>query len=136
MLAHTHSPAAPATPSPLGVVGVAATYPEWCNDEARRLIRRIVRNRPEQTKPLYEGMAIYGFRGPHMNQLRQIYDGYFLARMDECSRLGHGSADYHVKRAALLAYDREHGPDALIERLLTDPEPVSAERSAFGMVRK
>jgi hypothetical protein len=99
--------------------------PEWArNDEARSLLERILADRPDRSKPLTEtacgGTASYGFRGRPMTLLRQLYDGFFVERMNWVGQCEFQSRDWHKRRDSLIDYDRRHGPDALVARLMRE----------------
>lgn len=98
------------------------TLPAWAdNEEARALLAVIAAQRPDRTRQISQtmcGTAAYGFAGKASNQLRQIYDRFFMERIDWCSSAGFGTPLYHKRRTAVLAYDAQHGPDALIAKVL------------------
>jgi hypothetical protein len=95
--------------------------PAWANnDEGRRILARIVAARPAK-HIIDNGCSAFGgeeYRGRAVNDLRQLFDVFYLDRIDWAHRAGFDTLEYHKRRAAVLAYAKDHGPDALIERVL------------------
>jgi hypothetical protein len=98
------------------------SLPAWAdNDEARALLRRIAMERPDRSRVISDTMSgpgAFGYSGKAANQLRQLYDRFFMERIEWCAKAGHGTPLYHRRRTAVLAYDALHGPDALIASVL------------------
>lgn len=99
--------------------------PAWANtDEAIRLLKLILAEQPERsriTTVTADGAAAsFGYRGKAANQLRQLYDRFFLERLDWVAQCEFRSREWVNRRNSLIAYDKRHGPDALIERLMVE----------------
>jgi hypothetical protein len=109
-----------------GAAANLSALPEWARcKEATALLWRIAMERPARSRVIAEtmtGPGAYGYAGKAANQLRQLYDRYFMERMEWCAKAGHGTPTYWTRRTALLAYDAMHGPDALIARVLAVAE--------------
>lgn len=90
--------------------------------EARELLERVIIEQPERTKPLTQlatgQTASFGYRGNAATALRTLYAAFEADRLDWVAEAPFQSDQWHKRRNALIAYERDHGPDALIERAL------------------
>jgi hypothetical protein len=97
--------------------------PLWANIlEARELLERIIVEQPERTKPLTQlatgQTASFGYRGKAANALRTLYAAFEADRLDWLAEVPFNSEQWHKRRNAIIAYERAHGADALISRVL------------------
>ena len=97
--------------------------PAWAqNDEARALLATIIAEQPERDRPLTQlatgQTASFGYRGKAANRLRQLFDPFLMERMAWSYKAGFDTPLFRKRRAAVLRYADDHGPDALIARVL------------------
>lgn len=109
-----------------------ANLPSWCSTlEARQLLKIIATERPERTKVLTEQgggfPADFGYRGKAAAQLRAIWTATLWDMMQACPQPGPRDARgmradeaYVEARDGLIRFEREHGCEAVIARLLGD----------------
>lgn len=108
--------------APVAAPAIAFDLPLWANNEyARDLIAKIIVERPERTRVIAEtmcGPVLYGYAGRTATKLRAVYQVFENDRLDWVAECAFDSPEWRKRRDALIAYGRDHGPDALIARVL------------------
>lgn len=105
--------------------GELVDLPLWArSDEARALLATIIAEQPERDRALTQlatgQTASFGFAGRAANRLRQLFDPFLMERMAWSYKAGFDTPLFRKRRAAVLRYADDHGPDNLIARVLRE----------------
>jgi hypothetical protein len=104
-----------------------SALPIWAaTAECRPLLAKLIVEHPVVS--VYDdGLSAWNgrrVRGSTAKAVRALYDLWYDAQIEACSKVTHGSDEYHQLRDATLAVETA---DRLMERLLTTSEPVIEE---------
>ena len=113
--------------SPNLKISATGDLPSWADNKAgHALIAAIAAEQPDtrvewgsEYRASWERIEQY--RGKSAKALRDLYNLWYDSRIDLCSTVAHGSADYHALRDETLAVEQ---PDALISRILREAQGV------------
>jgi hypothetical protein len=99
------------------------SLPQWASTpEARALLAAIAAEDPDRTKPLTETMtgetASFGYRGLNAARLRILFKPEFDRLLDWVGEAPFPSAEWDSRRQVVIQFERECGPEALIESAL------------------